>query len=120
MEFKTEQLNTFVPFDEINFTPTYSSGDYATILKSLDPLSPATFGGFSYRRPNEVTLCAEQIVDATIVHADPSGVDMYIKQELARKLAEKMIEEDLITIETDSDISTLDYKVRAKVKLIQE
>ena len=70
---------------------------------------------------NIITLKADHIIDMSLLRdEDPSAVDMYLKKELARKLADKMIEEDVIKIQYSDDPATLDRTYRATVKFIQE
>ena len=63
---------------------------------------------------------AEHVVDFSLIRDDPAGMEEYIRKELARKLADKMIEEDLINIQTSDDPASMTTKVRARIKIIQE
>ena len=70
---------------------------------------------------NIVTLKADHIIDISMLrNEDPNAVEMYLMKELARKLANKMIEEDLIKIQYNDDPATLERTYRATVKFIQE
>ena len=70
---------------------------------------------------NIITLKAEHVIDmSSLRDEDPSAIDMYLKKELARKLADKMIEEDVIKIQYSDDPATLDRTYRATVKFVQE
>lgn len=50
----------------------------------------------------------------------PEGVDRQIRKELAQKLAEAIIDEDLIQIDTEKDLYTNALTARAQLKIIQE
>jgi len=68
-----------------------------------------------------ITLSAEHTVDWSLLHDEnQAAVEMYIRKELARKIADKMIEEDLLWIQTSDDPMLMERKVRATVKFIQE
>lgn len=70
---------------------------------------------------NIVTLKADHVIDISLLRdEDPNAIDMYLKKELARKLADKMIEEDVIKIQYSDDPATLDRTYRATVKFVQE
>lgn len=70
---------------------------------------------------NIITLKADHIIDMSLLRdEDPNAIDMYLKKELARKLADKMIEEDVIKIQYSDDPATLDRTYRATVKFVQE
>ena len=70
---------------------------------------------------NIITLKADHVIDISLLRdEDPSAIDMYLKKELARKLADKMIEEDVIKIQYSDDPATLDRTYRATVKFVQE
>lgn len=51
---------------------------------------------------------------------DPADIDAYIRKELARKLADTIINEDLIPIYTNMDASTGTLTARVQLKIIQE
>ena len=51
---------------------------------------------------------------------DPAEIDAYIRKELARKLADTIINEDLIPIYTNRDMSTGTLTARVQLKIIQE
>lgn len=96
-------IKTAVNANTINLTPN-------KIVISSQPL----------RQP-EVIIQAEHIIDYRIFQdEDQTAVDKYIKTELARKIAKQLVDEDLIQIQVNDDPATLDKKVRAKIKIIQE
>lgn len=71
--------------------------------------------------PKTTTISAEHIIDLDLLHEEnPAVVEHYIRAELARKIAEKLIEEDLMIIQTSDNPSTMERTVRATVKFIQE
>lgn len=74
--------------------------------------------GQSLKQP-EVIIQAEHIIDYKF-HGNQTEQDRYIKNELALKIAKQLVDEDLIQIQVNDDPATLDKKVRAKVKIIQE
>ena len=67
-----------------------------------------------------VKLNVQENIDLYSMRQEPEAAEMYIRHELARKLADKMIEEDLICIQTSDDPATMEHRVRATVKFIQE
>lgn len=68
-----------------------------------------------------ITLSVEKIVSSYDVrNTDPITLDRLIKDELAIKLAQKLLEEDLIKIESNEDIEKMSCTVRATIKAIQE
>ncbi len=67
----------------------------------------------------EIIIQAEHIIDYKF-HGDQTEQDKYIKAELAQKIAKQLIDEDLIQIQVDDDPASLNKRVRAKVKIIQE
>lgn len=70
-----------------------------------------------------VTLAVEVKVDENDLRRFPASTDINIRNELAIKLAKKLIEEDLITIEVDQSMADplCQYgTARAKIKIIQE
>ena len=74
--------------------------------------------GKPLRQP-EVIIQAEHIIDYRF-HGNQTEHDEYIKADLARKIAKQLVDEDLIQIQINDDPFTLNKKVRAKVKIIQE
>lgn len=50
----------------------------------------------------------------------PEGVERQIRAELARQFVDAILNEDLIQIHTDRDISTNTLIARAQLKIIQE
>lgn len=71
--------------------------------------------------PKTTTLSVEHTVDWSLLRDEnQAAVEEYIRNELARKLADKMIEEDLLQIQTSDDPMLMEKKVRATVKFIQE
>ena len=75
---------------------------------------------FTSQPSNIVSLQAEETFAMIPDYITQNGYDEMIKKSLALKLAEKMIEEDLIEIKTGEDILKREITVRAKVKIIQE
>ena len=74
-----------------------------------------------YHGKEPTTLSVEHTVSWSLLHDDdPAAVEEYIRNELARKIAKKLIEEDLLLIQTSDDPATMDRTVRATVKLLQE
>lgn len=51
--------------------------------------------------------------------ADMNEVERVMRHDLALKLAEKMLEEDLVITETDYSLDNDVLRIRAKVKLVQ-
>ena len=67
-----------------------------------------------------IKLSVQENIDLYSTRQEPEAIEMYIRRELAQKLAEKMIEEDLLYIQTSDDPMTMERTVRATVKFIQE
>lgn len=87
-------------------------------IKSSTTPNKIVIGGQPLRQP-EVIIQAEHIIDYKF-HGDQTEQDRYIKNELALKIAKQLVDEDLIQIQINDDPFTLNKKVRAKVKIIQE
>ena len=75
---------------------------------------------FSFPKEKTVDLVVEQAVTTALARDNPANVDEYIRTRLARQLAEKLIEEDLIQIQSCEDIETKNTTFRAKIKVVQE
>jgi hypothetical protein len=109
---------------------TYNGGevkgkDAAELLKLLSyssgfNMSSTGFSAWSASKPNTVELIAEEVVDTALCRSDPAGMDEYIRTTLARKLADAILKEDLIEIQSDFCIDTNEQKFRAKLKIVQE
>ena len=70
---------------------------------------------------NIVSLSVEHTIDWALLHEEnPAAVERYIRNELARKIADKLIEEDLLSIQVSDDPALMEHKVRATVRFIQE
>ena len=70
---------------------------------------------------NTVELIAEEIIDRNLLSiTDATSLDKYIKTQLAQKIAQKIIEEDLIEIYSDLDINSNIQRFKAKIKFVQE
>ena len=97
-------------------TNTLNTSDCASWVSTSTVNSPMKI---SLELPNTVTLCADVRV-ALDHHDDLTEQDKAIKAELAYDIARQLLEEDLIHVESDDDISTLTRTIRARVKVIQE
>lgn len=51
---------------------------------------------------------------------DPQEIDDYIHEELARQLVNGILNEDLIQVSTDRDLSINTLTARTRLKIIQE
>ena len=91
--------------------------DAATLLKWF---APPIGSGFQPLKDKTIELSAAYTVDTTLVRDDPAGMENYIREKLARKIAKQLIEEDLIQIQSDEDINLMTTTFRARVKVIQE
>lgn len=70
---------------------------------------------------NTVVLQASTILrDWQLREMGPQEVENYIRSELAQKLADTILNEDLIQIYTNKDVSTATLTAQAKLKIIQE
>lgn len=71
-------------------------------------------------------------MDTTTLHAstnlsdwlwrkmDPQEIERYVRQDLAQKLVDAIIDEDLIKIDTDRDLSTNTVTMQTRLTIIQE
>jgi len=51
---------------------------------------------------------------------DPQEIDMYVRQDLAQQLVDFIMDEDLIKIDMDRDLSTNTITMQTQLKIIQE
>jgi len=65
-------------------------------------------------------LQASTTIDLQIMKMSPQEIENYIRQDLARQLADTILNEDLIQIYTDKDLSTNTLTARAWLKVVQE
>ena len=101
----------------------YNNGglmDAATLVNLFTSSTGTGFGSFSLPKEKTVDLIVDHVVDTRLVHDDPAGMEQYIRNDLARKLAQQLIEEDVIQIQSCEDIDHRHTTFRAKVKVVQE
>jgi len=65
-------------------------------------------------------LQASTTIDLQMMKMNPQEIENYIRQDLARQLADTILNEDLIQIYTDKDLSTNTLTARAWLKVVQE
>ncbi len=65
-------------------------------------------------------LQASTTIDLQMMKMSPQEIENYIRQDLARQLADTILNEDLIQIYTDKDLSTNTLTARTQLKIIQE
>jgi len=65
-------------------------------------------------------LQASTTIDLQMMKMSPQEIENYIRQDLARQLADTILNEDLIQIYTDKDLSTNTLTARAWLKVVQE
>ena len=65
-------------------------------------------------------LQAATTIDLQFIKMSPQEIENYIRQGLARQLADAILNEDLIKIYTDKDLSTNTLTARAWLKVVQE
>ena len=112
---KIEEYNKGGLFNE---PATFNNNvDAATLLKWF---APPVGSGFQPLKDRTIELSVAHTVDTTLVRNDPAGMENYIREELARKIAKQLIEEDLIQIQHDDDIKLMTTTFNARVKVIQE
>jgi hypothetical protein len=70
--------------------------------------------------PNIVVLKADYKESKYLVEKNPEQMDKLIKEELALRLARKMIDEDLISVYQGYDLDYETINFRATVKIVQE
>lgn len=87
--------------------------------------TPSMLGPFSTTGPAPIStigptrLIDEVVIDTAQVKKDPAGTEEYMRRRLAQKLAQHLIDEDLITIRTYEDISTGITTFRADIEILQ-
>lgn len=119
---KIEEYNNGGLFNEpITFSNSVNHVDAATLLNffTSPPISHG-FDSFSFPKEKTVDLTAEQVVDTMLIRDNPASMEQYIRNELAQKLAQQLIEEDLIQIQSCEDIEHMNTIIRAKIKVVQE
>ena len=65
-------------------------------------------------------LQASTTIDLQMMKMSPQEIENYIRQDLARQFADTILNEDLIQIYTDKDLSTNTLTARAWLKVVQE
>lgn len=65
-------------------------------------------------------LQASTTIDLHMMKMSPQEIENYIRQDLARQFADTILNEDLIKIYTDKDLSTNTLTARAWLKVVQE
>ena len=65
-------------------------------------------------------LQASTTIDLHMMKMSPQEIENYIRQDLARQFADTILNEDLIQIYTDKDLSTNTLTARAWLKVVQE
>ena len=118
---KIEEYNTGGLFHEsLTYSPNVDPLDAATLVHLFTSSTGTGFGSFSLPKEKTVDLTVEQAFDTGLIHDDPAGMDQYVRDALARELAKKLIEEDIIQIQSCEDMEHLNTVFRAKVKVVQE
>lgn len=96
----------------------------SSILSSLTSYwstkSTSGFGPLSFSWPKTTELVAEEMVSTAGIKDDPSGMEEYIRNRLALRLAQKLIEEDLVVMQSNEEATTDTTIIRAKIKIMQE
>lgn len=118
---KIEEYNKGGLFNEpITFSSNVNATDVATLLNLFASNTTSGFGSLSFPKEKTVKLSAEHVVDSVLVRENPENMENYIRCELARKLAQQLIDEDLIQIQSCEDMEHMNMTFRATVKVIQE
>lgn len=118
---KIKEYNKGGLFNEpITFSNSVNHIDAATLLNLFKPPISSGFGSSSFPKDKIIELSVAHTVDTTLVRDDPASMENYIREELARKLAKHLIEEDLIQIQSCEDIEHMNTIFRAKVNILQE
>lgn len=118
---KIEEYNNGGLLNEpITFSNNANSIDSTTLLSLLASNITSGFGPLSFPKEKTVRLTAELVADSKSVRKNPEDMENYIRYELALKLAQQLIDEDLIQIQSCEDIETMNTHFRATVKVIQE
>lgn len=110
--------------EEYNNGGFYNAPNTANISPYLPIFTTTTnstgFGPIVWPKLNTVELEVNETINTDLVSKDPGGIEEYARRELARKLADKLIEEDLIRIYADTKIDPGETEFRAVVKVVQE
>lgn len=115
---KIEEYNNGGLFNEpATFNSKVNHIDAATLFNLF---APPIGSGFKSFKDKIIELSVADTVDTTLVREDPAGIENYIREEFARKIAKQLIEEDLIQIQSDEDVKFKNTTFRARVKVIQE
>ena len=123
----------YVSYDGIPiYTSTSTTVSPNNIYTNIDPSIPSSltsywstnattgFGSLSFSWPKVTELAAEEMVSTADIKDDPSGMEKYIRDKLALKLAQKLIEEDLVVMQSYEEPTTDATIIRAKIKIMQE
>lgn len=104
------------PSDPSKWIVTSTSADtcISSKLGSFSTIGPAPISTKGITR-----LTNEVVIDTAQVKKDPAGTEEYLRQRLAQKLAQHLIDEDLITIRSFEDISTGITTFRADIEILQ-
>ena len=92
------------------------------ISYDLDAFNPITFNLpilITAKNP-PVELVSEYSIRDDIMRDNPMGAEEMIKSRLARELARRLIEEDLIQIISNHNIEEEQTTFKAKIKVLQE
>lgn len=65
-------------------------------------------------------LQASTTIDLQMMKMNPQEIENYIRQDLAQQFVDTILNEDLIQIHTDKDLSTNTLTARAWLKVVQE
>lgn len=97
-----------------------SATDVLKMINTMPILSYDYTPTITILHSEPIKLQAEYVIDSELIKENPVDTDILIKNELARELAKKMIEEDLIKIQYNDDPSSMTHTFRATVKIVQE
>lgn len=117
-----EVLEKIAAYNNSEFFNTPSISNISPYLPIFTSTNTSTGFGPIITEPklNTVELEVKETINTDLIRKSPGETEEYVRRELAQKLAEKLIEEDLIQIYTDFKIDPGETEFRAKVKVVQE
>ena len=114
--------NEVLEYNNGGFYNAYNAADISPYLPIFTATTTSTGFGPIMASPklNTVELQVNETINTDVIRKSPGETEEYVRRELAQKLAEKLIEEDLICTYTDRKIESGEIVIRAKIKVVQE
>lgn len=114
--------NEVLEYNNGGFYNAYNAADISPYLPIFTATTTSTgwYGPVAQSKLNTVELEVNETINTDLIRKSPGETEEYARRELARKLAEKLIEEDLIRTYADRKIESGETVFRAVVKVVQE